>query len=106
MRKLFMIAAAAAGLMAVNPASAQYYYFDDDYYVSPSPPVIISADPLDCDALREVPNFHGMDRNADGHVSKMEFMHLGTLDEFVSLDLNSDRVLSRGEINEYRRLCD
>lgn len=112
MRKLFMIAGALVCLAGISPANAQYYYYDDDYYVAPdyyvSPPrsVIISARPGDCDALSEIPNFHAMDRNADGHVSKMEFMHLGTLDDFISLDLNSNSVLTRGELREYRRVCD
>ncbi|MEZ0226727.1 MAG: hypothetical protein ACAH83_19375 [Alphaproteobacteria bacterium] len=112
MRKLFMIAGALACLTGISSANAQHYYYDDnyyvaeDYYVSPAPSVIISDRPRDCGALREIPNFHAMDSNADGQVSKIEFMHLGTLDDFVSLDLNGNGGLTRGELKEYRRLCD
>lgn len=104
MRKLFMIAGALACLTGISPANAQYYYDDEVYYVSPGPPVIISG--RDCGALREIPHFGAMDRNADGHVSKVEFMHLGTLDDFISLDLNGNGVLNRRELNAYRRVCD
>jgi hypothetical protein len=106
MRKLFMIAGALACLTAISPANAGYYYYEDDYYVSPPPSVIISVRRPDCGALREIPNFHAMDRNADGQVSKIEFMHLGTLDDFISLDLNGNGGLTRGELKAYRRMCD